>query len=75
MANAEKLTYRQEPMYEAKYNAGDDGYRGDEMYDEDTSRAADAARLRKVYRKLDLRIIPAFWVLYFLCSAVRANVG
>ena len=34
-----------------------------------------AARMRKVYRKLDLRIIPAFWVLYFLCSAVRANVG
>ncbi len=37
--------------------------------------SADAIRLRKVYRKLDLRIIPAFWVLYFLCSAVRANVG
>lgn len=25
--------------------------------------------------KLDRRIIPAFWVLYFLCSAVRSNVG
>ncbi|KAK3683243.1 hypothetical protein LTR37_020418 [Vermiconidia calcicola] len=36
---------------------------------------ADAARMRKVYRKLDRRIIPAFWVLYFLGSAVRANVG
>lgn len=32
-------------------------------------------RMRKVYRKLDLRIIPAFWLLYFLCSAVRSNVG
>jgi hypothetical protein len=26
-------------------------------------------------RKIDLRIIPAFWVLYFLCSAIRSNVG
>ena len=25
--------------------------------------------------KLDLRIIPAFWVLYFLCSAIRSNIG
>ena len=37
--------------------------------------SAEATRLRKVYRKLDLRIIPAFWVLYFLCSAVRSTVG
>ncbi|KAF2766152.1 MFS general substrate transporter [Teratosphaeria nubilosa] len=35
----------------------------------------DGARLRAVYRRLDFRIIPALWVLYFLCSAVRANVG
>lgn len=26
-------------------------------------------------RKLDRRIISAFWVLYFLCSAIRSNVG
>ncbi|KAK3377807.1 major facilitator superfamily domain-containing protein [Podospora didyma] len=32
-------------------------------------------RVEKVYRKLDLRIIPAFWVLYFLCSAIRSNIG
>jgi MFS family permease len=25
--------------------------------------------------KLDKRIIPAFWVLYFLCSAIRSNIG
>lgn len=31
--------------------------------------------LRKVYRKLDLRIIPPFWILYFLCSAVRSLPG
>ena len=26
-------------------------------------------------RKLDLRIIPAFWALYFLSSAIRSNIG
>ena len=36
---------------------------------------ADIAKIERVYRKLDLRIIPAFWVLYFLCSAIRSNVG
>ncbi|RDW82170.1 high affinity nicotinic acid plasma membrane permease-like protein [Coleophoma cylindrospora] len=32
-------------------------------------------RIEAVYRKIDRRIIPAFWVLYFLCSAIRSNVG
>ena len=41
--------------------------RNEEMYD--------IAKVESVYRKLDLRIIPAFWVLYFLCSAIRSNVG
>lgn len=36
---------------------------------------ASIQRVEAVYRKLDLRIIPAFWVLYFLCSAIRSNVG
>ncbi|GIZ41652.1 hypothetical protein CKM354_000495100 [Cercospora kikuchii] len=36
---------------------------------------SDSAKMRKIYRKLDLRIIPPFWLLYFLCSAVRSNVG
>ncbi|RYP57712.1 hypothetical protein DL769_009326 [Monosporascus sp. CRB-8-3] len=35
----------------------------------------DVGRVERVYRKLDLRIIPAFWVLYFLCSAIRSNIG
>ncbi|KAF2087660.1 MFS general substrate transporter [Saccharata proteae CBS 121410] len=36
----------------------------------------DIERVEKVYnRKLDRRILPAFWVLYFLCSAIRSNVG
>ncbi|ORY59583.1 vitamin H transporter 1/biotin symporter vht1 [Pseudomassariella vexata] len=32
-------------------------------------------RIEQVYRKLDRRIIPAFWILYFLCSAIRSNIG
>ncbi|KAJ4299386.1 hypothetical protein N0V90_004631 [Kalmusia sp. IMI 367209] len=32
-------------------------------------------RIEKVYSKLDRRILPAFWVLYFLCSAIRSNIG
>ncbi|KAI9853523.1 MAG: hypothetical protein M1824_001131 [Vezdaea acicularis] len=35
----------------------------------------DIAKIEKVYQKLDWRIIPAFWTLYFLCSAIRSNVG
>ncbi|CAK7226571.1 hypothetical protein SBRCBS47491_006276 [Sporothrix bragantina] len=35
----------------------------------------DIERVEKVYRKLDWRIIPPFWVLYFLCSAIRSNIG
>jgi len=27
------------------------------------------------YSRLDWRIIPALWVLYFLCAAIRSNVG
>lgn len=43
-----------------------------------TAMEEDADYLRKVehvYRRLDLRIIPALWMLYFLCSAIRSNVG
>lgn len=29
----------------------------------------------KKKRKIDYRIIPPFWILYFLCSAIRSNVG
>ncbi|KAF2456761.1 high affinity nicotinic acid plasma membrane permease-like protein [Lineolata rhizophorae] len=35
----------------------------------------DIARIEKVYNKLDRRIVPAFWTLYFLCSAIRSNIG
>ncbi|GJN67885.1 hypothetical protein PLICBS_001927 [Purpureocillium lilacinum] len=35
----------------------------------------DVETVERIYRKLDLRIIPAFWILYFLCSAIRSNIG
>ncbi|KAI0407661.1 vitamin H transporter 1/biotin symporter vht1 [Xylaria palmicola] len=35
----------------------------------------DVDRVEKVYKKLDRRIIPAFWLMYFLCSAIRSNIG
>ncbi|KAM0136565.1 hypothetical protein ACHAO1_004496 [Botrytis cinerea] len=51
-----------------------------EIYADESGRAyddeeVDIERIEKVYRKIDRRIIPAFWVLYFLCSAIRSNVG
>ncbi|POR32413.1 Vitamin H transporter 1 [Tolypocladium paradoxum] len=35
----------------------------------------DVETVERIYRKLDMRIIPAFWILYFLCSAIRSNIG
>ncbi|OAA56894.1 Major facilitator superfamily domain, general substrate transporter [Cordyceps fumosorosea ARSEF 2679] len=35
----------------------------------------DVVTVERVYRKIDRRIIPAFWILYFLCSAIRSNIG
>jgi len=32
-------------------------------------------RLTTDSSKLDRRILPAFWVLYFVCSAIRSNIG
>ncbi|WEW60889.1 hypothetical protein PRK78_006377 [Emydomyces testavorans] len=29
----------------------------------------------QIYRKLDWRIIPPFWTLYFLCASIRSTVG
>ena len=31
--------------------------------------------LKFLYRKLDRRIIPCLWILYFLASSSRSNVG
>ncbi|KAI1948820.1 hypothetical protein LOZ12_003575 [Ophidiomyces ophidiicola] len=33
------------------------------------------AEIERIYRKLDWRIIPPFWVLYFLCASIRSTVG
>lgn len=61
------------PEKGAQYNEGTDTPVHDlEASHGDTD---DLQRIERVYRKLDLRIIPAFWVLYFLCSAIRSNVG
>jgi MFS family permease len=35
----------------------------------------DLETVERVYRKIDRRIIPPFWILYFLCSAIRSNIG
>ncbi|TWU79214.1 hypothetical protein ED733_008969 [Metarhizium rileyi] len=35
----------------------------------------DVEMVERAYRKLDSRIIPPFWALYFLCSAIRSNIG
>ncbi|KAK8005439.1 hypothetical protein PG990_011476 [Apiospora arundinis] len=42
---------------------------------EDGRVAYSVEQVEKVYRKIDRRIIPAFWILYFLCSAIRSNIG
>ncbi|KNG90384.1 putative MFS transporter [Aspergillus nomiae NRRL 13137] len=48
---------------------------GDNRDDVESGSEPDIADIERIYRKLDLRIIPAFWVLYFLCAAVRSNVS
>lgn len=58
----------------AKDTSVDDYQYRDGEADADFS-PSEATRMRKIYHKLDRRIIPAFWVLYFLCSAVRSTVG
>ncbi|KAB5572596.1 major facilitator superfamily domain-containing protein [Coniochaeta sp. 2T2.1] len=32
-------------------------------------------RVEQVYRRIDRRIIPAFWILYFLSAGIRSNIG
>ena len=38
-------------------------------------RTDNVLRLKRVYRRLDRRIIPCLWTLYFLASASRSTVG
>lgn len=48
------------------------GRGGEPGYDDEDD---DVETVERVYRKLDWRIIPPFWILYFLCSAIRSNIG
>lgn len=57
--------YIASPNNLSRQEEGSDGSQGDYSVE----------RVEQVYRKLDLRIIPAFWILYFLCSAIRSNIG
>ena len=43
--------------------------------DRESGAGYDVKRIEQVYNKLDWRILPAFWSLYFLCSAIRSNIG
>ncbi|KAF1950500.1 high affinity nicotinic acid plasma membrane permease-like protein [Byssothecium circinans] len=57
-------------------SVGDASKRGDFHQDVEFGPGnIDLDRIERVYSKLDRRILPAFWVLYFLCSAIRSNVG
>ncbi|KAJ6151586.1 hypothetical protein N7470_007183 [Penicillium chermesinum] len=48
---------------------------GADFVDQLDPNALDVANIERIYRKLDWRIIPALWVLYFMCSAIRSNIG
>ncbi|MCJ1279331.1 hypothetical protein MMC21_007155 [Puttea exsequens] len=61
-----------QPMEQRPQKTFDDPEAGQST---NSSELSDIEKIERVYRKLDYRIIPAFWVLYFLCSAIRSNVG
>ncbi|EAS27919.3 MFS transporter [Coccidioides immitis RS] len=56
----------QEHIQESPANGMEDSEPGDEP---------SLAEINRIYRKLDWRIIPPFWVLYFLCASIRSTVG
>ncbi|KAK4122252.1 MFS general substrate transporter [Parathielavia appendiculata] len=59
----------------ARQNGGEQGISNQASTSRTPIHEYDIDRVEKVYRKLDLRIIPAFWALYFLSSAIRSNIG
>ncbi|KAF3940997.1 hypothetical protein ABW19_dt0209819 [Dactylella cylindrospora] len=70
MTSSKDQTEAQEPTAESPVKGGD-------IY-EDAELGRDVAsdaEVEKIYTRLDRRIIPALWILYFLCSAIRSNVG
>ncbi|KAL8833144.1 MAG: hypothetical protein Q9170_004476 [Blastenia crenularia] len=72
LSEMEKELVREQPL---SHNQEGVGIHDLEKDGETGLAAVDIQRIEKVYRKLDMRIIPAFWTLYFLCSAIRSNVG
>ncbi|KAK5163808.1 uncharacterized protein LTR77_010482 [Saxophila tyrrhenica] len=64
---------QQQPAIKAHFDSPEVNNRN-AYHDEELSQD-EVARMRKIYHRLDRRIIPPFWVLYFLCSAVRSTVG
>lgn len=46
-----------------------------ENYNELVDQGISIERVEAVYKKLDRRIIPPFWLLYFICAGIRSNVG
>ncbi|KAK3049658.1 hypothetical protein LTR09_009080 [Extremus antarcticus] len=59
----------------SKGHLSSSGIKDDDDYRDVELSPDEAVQMRKIYHRLDRRIIPAFWVLYFLCSAVRSTVG
>ncbi|KAI5805861.1 high-affinity nicotinic acid plasma membrane permease [Geopyxis carbonaria] len=70
--SAESSTPAPPPKMTASVEDSENGEQELELEQQDL---VDEAKIAAVYRKLDRRIIPAFWVLYFLCAAIRSNVG
>jgi hypothetical protein len=64
------MDIRTQQSGELKHELAKDGDMKDDSINDLELSDSEAKHVRKIYRRLDLRIIPAFWVLYFLCSAV-----
>ncbi|KKZ62902.1 hypothetical protein EMCG_02747 [[Emmonsia] crescens] len=45
------------------------------LHDVEHGDEAEMETIDRIYRKIDWRIIPPFWTLYFLCAAIRSNIG
>ncbi|KAG5919714.1 hypothetical protein E4U42_006430 [Claviceps africana] len=56
-------------------DAVDSQHRGSQEQEASSRVDYDVETVERVYRRLDWRIIPPFWLLYFLCSAIRSNIG
>ncbi|CAI6334183.1 unnamed protein product [Periconia digitata] len=79
MSNSDALSpapHMQAPEKIVETTSGDASKQGDGLHDVEAGQEPiDIDRIERVYSKLDRRILPAFWILYFLCSAIRSNVG